>query len=397
MKTYAFICAMAICLSAHSMDFTPSDHLKGGKAGGVVGNIPMKIGVDNTGAATFSIPIELPQGCGGLTPELSINYNSMGGNSILGRGMEFSGISAIYRTAATRYVNGYDRGVMFDSEDALCLDGQPIIRNSDNPLKYHCRIGDVYDITADDADNPTRFTLRDGNGITKEFGLTQNTRIYGYRNQTSSETYVFAWLLERVSDSNGNYYTVTYKDINHPSKGVGIEKIEYSGNENAGISPQMEVRFMNYGSDKGETVYHGRNPYWQKSALHTIMVLVGDERIRTYDFSYDSGNSKNTSLLLKSVRLEGSDWGTKYNPIEFTWQQPTSGIKNPIHNNISGIESASAYFGDYNGDGLPDLLITPTDNTVWKKLKYYLNDGNGGFFLKKEFNVDLKSIGCTAI
>ncbi|WP_295729679.1 FG-GAP-like repeat-containing protein [uncultured Muribaculum sp.] len=389
MKAYAFLCAMALCMSVHSMDFNPSDHLKGGKAGGVVGNIPMEIGVDNTGAATFSIPIELPQGCGGLTPELSINYNSMGGNGMFGRGTELSGVSAIYRTAATRFVNGYDRGVMFDSDDALCLDGQPIIRNTDNPLKYHCRIGDVYDITADNADNPTRFTLRDGNGITKEFGLTENSRMLGYKSQINTNTYVFAWLLEKVSDSNGNYYTITYKDINHTLKGVAIEKIEYSGNENAGVSPQMEVRFSNYGSDKGETVYHGGKPYWQKRNLHSIMVFVGGERIKKYEFSYSSGGD-HTSSFLESVSLEGSEWGIRTNPIEFTWQHSSSGIKDPVRNTISGIGSSGAYFGDFNGDGLPDLLVTPTDNTSWKNFKYYLNDGNGGFSLKKEFDITLK-------
>ncbi len=389
MKAYVILWSLMLCISAHAIDFDYSGHLKGGKSGGLVGNIPMEIGVDNTGAATFSIPIDLPPGCGGLTPELSINYNSIGDNGMFGRGVELSGVSAIYRTAATRFVNGYDRGVMFDSDDALCLDGQPIIRNESNPLKYHCRIGDVYDIVADDYDNPTRFTLRDGNGITKEFGLTENSRIYGSKTQTSSRTMVFAWLLERVTDSFGNYYTITYTDINHPSKGVAIDKIEYSGNENMGITPQVKVLFRDYISDKGETTYHGNNAYWKKYSPRFILVYVGAQQVKEYKFSYESSTDY-TSSFLKSVTLEGSNWQSVYNPIEFTWQHPESKIKAPVRNTISGIESSGVYVGDYNGDGLPDILVTPNDNTAWKNFKYYINDGNGGFILKKEFDVTLR-------
>ena len=389
MRTYTLLCALMVFVSMQSMDFNPSEHLKGGKAGGVVGSIPMEIGVNNTGAATFSIPIELPQGCGGLMPELSINYNSLAGNGLFGRGVDLNGISAIYRTSATRYVNGYDRGVYFDKDDALCLDGQPMIRDADNPLKYHCLVEDVYDIIADDADNPQHFTLRDGNGIIKEFGLSENSRIYGRKNSLSAGTQVFAWLLERVIDGYGNYYTISYNNLNHISKGVSIANIKYSGNINAGIEPNMEIRFLNYSLTQGETSYHGDNMYFKESGLKSIMIFSDDKRLKTYEFGYENYNNT-TGTYLKSITIEGNEWKTKYNPIEFTWQHPVAGINDPVRYSIGGINSASAYLGDYNGDGLPDILIAPNDNTSWKNFKYYLNNGGGGFGLQKEFEVVLK-------
>ncbi|WP_295729998.1 FG-GAP-like repeat-containing protein [uncultured Muribaculum sp.] len=383
MKAFAFLCAMALCMSAYSMDFNPSDHLKGGKAGGVVGNIPMEIGVDNTGAATFSIPIELPQGCGGLTPELSINYNSMGGNGMFGRGTELSGVSAIYRTAATRFVNGYERGVMFDSDDALCLDGQPIIRNADNPLKYHCRIGDVYDITADNADNPTRFTLRDGNGITKEFGLTENSRLKG------TGTAVFAWLLEKVTDIYGNYYKIVYvKDKYIPQlysryDGVCIDRIEYSGNEHAGIEPQMRVKFGNPSRGGVDAAYHGDSIFCKAIAPFSISVYSGENLIKTYHLDYDYV----TDCYLRSISMSGTDWDNRLNPIEFTWHTSDEGLHTPLKKdlNLPTNQQLSVFYGDFNGDALQDILLLRTSPNSILNFKLFQNKGNGEYYNKHEY------------
>ena len=49
------------------------------------------------GALVYSYPIQLPPGLGGLTPSLSLEYNSMGGNSLLGMGFRLGGLSAITR------------------------------------------------------------------------------------------------------------------------------------------------------------------------------------------------------------------------------------------------------------------------------------------------------------
>jgi hypothetical protein len=42
-----------------------------------VGTTAGAFNVSSSGAATYSIPITVPRGLGGLTPQLSLNYNSM--------------------------------------------------------------------------------------------------------------------------------------------------------------------------------------------------------------------------------------------------------------------------------------------------------------------------------
>ena len=59
---------------------------------------PVNADVTQIGAATFSIPIEVPQGVGATIPQLSISYNSMQGNGMIGLGCSVSGLSAITRS-----------------------------------------------------------------------------------------------------------------------------------------------------------------------------------------------------------------------------------------------------------------------------------------------------------
>ena len=84
-----------------------------GKGNGVAGAIGGSVDVSGLGAATYTIPIDVPQGIGGIQPNLSINYNSQSGNGLLGWGWNLAGVSAITRTGADFYHDGFIKGVDF--------------------------------------------------------------------------------------------------------------------------------------------------------------------------------------------------------------------------------------------------------------------------------------------
>lgn len=84
-----------------------------GKGDGVVGAIGGMVDVGGLGAATYTIPINVPQGIGGIQPNLSVVYNSQSGNGLLGWGWNLAGASAITRTGADFYHDGFKKGVDF--------------------------------------------------------------------------------------------------------------------------------------------------------------------------------------------------------------------------------------------------------------------------------------------
>ncbi len=99
----------------------------------VAGALSGKYAVSNTGAATFSIPIQIPPGIAGVNPNLTIEYNSQSGNGLLGLGWSVSGLSSITRCPSTLvqeigidYSKPY-AGINLNSNDRFCLDGQFLV------------------------------------------------------------------------------------------------------------------------------------------------------------------------------------------------------------------------------------------------------------------------------
>jgi hypothetical protein len=89
--------------------------------------IPATVDVSAMGSATYSIPVEVVPGTGGMQPNLAIVYNSLGGNGQLGTKWSLQGLSAITRTIPDRYLDGYMNPITFNASDRYTLDGKRLI------------------------------------------------------------------------------------------------------------------------------------------------------------------------------------------------------------------------------------------------------------------------------
>src|SRR4029077_20351705 len=90
-------------------------------------SLPGKFSVGTSGAATYNIPIAVPPGTAGLAPSLSLEYNSQGGNGLLGIGWSLGGLPSIGRCPRTVAQDGALGGINFDANDRFCLDGQRLV------------------------------------------------------------------------------------------------------------------------------------------------------------------------------------------------------------------------------------------------------------------------------
>jgi hypothetical protein len=92
-----------------------------------VGITEGQLSVSLTGGATYSIPISVPPGINGVVPQISLTYNSQGGNGMAGYGWNIAGISAITRIPSTKFHDNDSDQVDFDASDRFALDGQRLI------------------------------------------------------------------------------------------------------------------------------------------------------------------------------------------------------------------------------------------------------------------------------
>lgn len=351
----------------------------------------------NTGQASYKVQLVLPKGTAGHTPNLALNYNGGNANSAFGYGwsMNLPRIQRQCDKGIPLYVedaNGLDddRDGQIDEADELDVfinemkeelvlteSGYYFCENEEAFIRYE-KVGDHWEGKLP-------------NGTLMEFGITASARIF------DAETYnVQAWLLEKMTDLNGNTIVFSYtafdclKDLNQKY----LSKVEYG----AGAPPwkAFHFAFFEY-EDRFDWFEDCRAGFKIRTGHRLKKVSIGtqgtalgqhlagdfnedgqtDYLNRQYQFNYEAHPHWS---LLSNVSWLGSDGITPYPPIRFQYSSATPPDTLSVFDKVIGEENAPFHLMDnplvdlidMNGDALPDLLKTEQfggQHTV------YLNQG----------------------
>ncbi len=339
-----------------------------------------KASVNEMGNSTYEIPLILSPGTREMVPELSLNYNSQGGNNLLGIGWSLGGLSAITRIPATQAQDGLTDAVDFDASDRFALNGERLIAVN-GPYGGH---GTEYR-TEQESFARVRSYGNGPNGPTWFRVWTRDDRIMDFGGTTSSRVFaqgkpnVLTWQLSRVRDRYGNYYSITYnKDLNN-SVAYPL-RIDYTGNDAHGLAPYASVRFEYENRPDQQLTYTGGSEFRMLLRLRKIRAYYGNTQVRSYHMTYASAGAAQFSRVTK-IQECGSD-GKCFKPITFNWGgQNESGnfnIRNPYFppNNYGvGANDYNYIPGDFDGDGKEDLihLVNNSSAHVW------LSNGDGTY------------------
>ena len=353
----------------------------GGEGNGVVGAIPASVDVSALGGATYTMPIQVPEGINGMHPNLSIVYNSQSGNGLLGWGWNLGGISAITRTGPTMFHDLATLPVDFE-HDRFTLDGQRLMAISGeygyDQTEYKTEMDGLNRIVSHRAANdttigPAWFEVRTPEGLIMEYGRTWDSRI-GLQQQHDA----CLWLLNKVEDRNGNYVEYHY---NRGGASYVLSYIKYTGT--ATHSPCYTV-FLDYANrEDEEKSFIGNNTIDLRKLLTSIRVLWWDKEIIRYDFEYDEESGHHDNLkyynrLQKILYTSGHDNPVSYNPTIINWGEYSSeNIYNPektapygvvltdvfekVNNHpypvYMALNNKVKFSGDFNGDGFTDIIF----------------------------------------
>jgi hypothetical protein len=219
------------------------------KGGGFIAGMGEKFKVNAVdGAGSATIPISITPGRGGITPSLSLGYNSGSGNGPFGLGWSLSEASITRKTSKglPQYDDARDSDVFLlgGAEDLVPLfrqnehgetlsdhdTGLPIIHEESRDgfiVRRHCpriegnfiRIERWTKISSREAH--WRVTTPDN--VTSIYGADKNSQICDPLRETDQESRVFSWLLAEQYDSRGNAIIYEYKE--EDSQGVSSDDV----------------------------------------------------------------------------------------------------------------------------------------------------------------------------
>lgn len=324
--------------------------------GAMVGNIPGEFNVSSSGAATYSIPIEVPTGINGMQPTITLLYNSQGGNGIAGYGWSIGGLSKISRATKSFYYDDEKSGIIWDNTSPLSLDGQRLIE-----IQRWGTTGQIdsieYDTEAKSGSRivgyqikewgPEFFKIYTKSGQVIQYGIAQDlasySLIYSYPKLNTNNTYTdykynLSWSIVSILDNNGNIIKFEYNhEIAPPASGqtgtryynTVIKTIKYGKNILKNTEYIYSVTFdykerlidIQAGKVTGMSVMNDR-------ILSEITVKNKENIFRKYSCEYEYQDSRISHL--KQVKLyNGSN--NYINPIEIKWENTNYSIIKEQH------------------------------------------------------------------
>ena len=151
---------------------TPSDNIHGGSSNGIVGKVSDEYDVTPNGQFHYNVPLTVVSGTGGMSPKLSITFNSSNGRGLLGYGFDLTGLSMICRAPQNLYRDGKADVIRFSSADRFTLDGVrlSLFQKTSTGAEYRTETNSFSKIISEgDSVNPTKFTVYTKDGLIREF------------------------------------------------------------------------------------------------------------------------------------------------------------------------------------------------------------------------------------
>jgi Salmonella virulence plasmid 65kDa B protein/FG-GAP-like repeat len=367
----------------------------------VPGKIPGQFAVSPSGAATYSIPIQVPPGIAGMEPKLSLNYNSQAGNGIMGMGWNLGGLSSITRCPQTKAQDGPSAitSVNYDSNDKFCMDGQRLIvvngeygatgseyRTEVESFSQITAVGQIYGeaprlapicytfpdmpeciyVGGAPALGPSSFTVKTKAGLTMKYGFTDKSRI-----EAQGKAAVMVWTINEITDIRGNSMSFDYYEDNASGSFLPAT-ISYAGNVVTFVYDTTQRPDIQIGYQAGSKVT-------LLQRLKSINTYVGLKTIATTKIQYSQSPDLQRSNVSSVQLCDGAD--TCLVPMTVSSNEGASnGFLYSANQDIGGWDGSATGVReltmDVNGDGKTDLV------RIWNNLnqanaQVWLGNGTG--------------------
>ncbi|NMO16825.1 hypothetical protein HPC49_04780 [Pyxidicoccus fallax] len=332
------------------------------------------LSVSENGAATYSLPLEVPPGIGKATPQLSFVYSSQAEDGRMGVGWQLQGTSAISRCPATFGVDGYRGTISYDARDRYCLDGQRLINVSGDQgaaeSVYRTELETWRRVKASKelcGSGPCSFTVVQRDGSVSEYATTADSRILAV-----GRADVRVWAIARYTDLNGNAVAYRYTQAPIPQSSASdgqyyVQRIDYASNADASVEANRSVRFLYGPRSPVLMAYAGGSRIFTRAVLSNVQTYVGEQAVKDMRLGYAASQATNAPRLTSLQECAGTSTDAPcLTPTSLTWQDTAQ-----VTFSASSLGSTSlptpykqVLPADFNGDGRGDLAYVTADKST---------------------------------
>lgn len=377
-----------------------------------VGSLGGTFSVKPNGEASYTLPIQVQPGRGGLQPSLNLTYASNGGTREAGKGWTLSGLSSVTRcpdaTSETLGTGGFGETPSYavgsegafpssldpDTYHTLCLDGQLMIPVTEDGSEFALAGEPNIKITASfphGMNAAGSFTAHLADGTTQVYTSALDEAVLAGSSLNGSLLVprVRRWPMIERSDRSGNKVSYHYESSLVPSE-AGQATANHRLSNVSYVGGSVDLLYTDEPLDAGAEPQDRRVWFWrgarteEDSYLRTLRVRGASDTIaREYVFEYERSETTGDLLLtsaemcdhegvcLPATKFEYSNLGDDPDGDGLVWRQSSlSPTNDPLY--LNEVELDSLTQADLNQDGLPDLLYLSDRVTGWYQQNEYV-------------------------
>ena len=338
--------------------------------------------VDESGAATYTVPIFTAAGTAGVAPEIALTYSSSGGNGIAGMGWSVSGISSIARCRQTYDQDRTALPIAWTGDDRFCLDGQRLVPHPAGQTygaagtTYRTEIdsGAIVTIFGNVGGEPDFFSVERKDGSISYYGKAPQSSSNTDAKESAGSGKTMSWSIRHFQDSVLN--SIWFDYIND-ADGRRISEVKWAYGSSAGPTGHNAHLTFNYANRNDvKSGYVAGELFEQRKLLTSIVSHNAGTEVRRYNLNYNESisTSDNVNRLTSIEECVGST--CLANATEFDWRVPdmaTTGTSSSTLN-VGGVNFSNFQLADVNGDGRMDIVWFEGTGTN-RNLKYAFSDG----------------------
>ncbi len=317
-----------------------------------VKEIPFQETITPTGALVYTVPIATASDCN-FAPNISLVYNSQGGNGVAGFGWEIGGLSAITIRNKDMYHDGETRAAVWqDREGAIwSLDAEPLVQNENTGsfpgYQFQTAKGRIMVKRVMSGEDIDKFNALFPNG---------SESIYGSGLAVAQKRVMFPVTESRNINGKSTFFYYRSSYYNN----LVIREIRYGGTSENNCPGKLVFTYDNERSDVPKRYVAGSETR-RDVLLKSISSYDGDSLICTYSLTHVLRDN-----VWQLTRIDCSRGGSSLNPLLFSYGDDESLYQQ------QGIaqDPASTFLDHY------------FDNSDYKKQFVYLR----GKFLPNSFN-----------